>query len=285
MLTNKKTKSEEVYTEVILVTPELADEFLSKNHNNRQLKQATINYYKDMMLRDRWLVNGESIKISESGVLLDGQHRLEAVRQAEKAIRMSVTYNVDEDAFFTIDAGRPRRLADYLRVSGKVGNLPVISAAARIAMNFSKDGEYIGRTMRLPPDILLWYLENHPGVQASVEYINSRMNNICSASISSGLHYIFSVVDNVAAESFFESLISGANLPKGSPILALRTRLLNLRGRGGSAWQKEIIHCFVIAFNAFREGKEVTYLKYLPGFPTYLEGFKGQLSDKAFVTF
>lgn len=275
--------NKEVYTVLETITPKIAADFLAKNTNNRSLSSKTVAYYKDMIVRDRWMVNGESIKIAIDGTLLDGQHRLEAIRLANKAVKMFVTYNIDDDSFTTIDAGRPRRHSDYLKVSGKSGQLSVLAAAVRVAMGFTKNGEYVYNSNKIPPDLLLWFLDQHPGLEAAVDSVSGKVNNICSRSIASSLKYIFSVVDENAAESFFEALISGANLSKESPVLVLRNRLANIRGGGGTTWQREVIHCFVTAFNAYLKNKKVVYLKFLDGQKTILDGFKGQLSDKAFV--
>lgn len=277
-----KNSDKDVYTKLENITPEKAREFLSKNINNRNLNGSTVRYYQDMIERNRWQVNGESIKISESGFLLDGQHRLEAICKAGIPVKMFVVYGVDDDSFMTIDAGKPRRYTDYLKVSGKTGDLPAISAASRIAMGFDSSGTY-NIIKRVSPDTLLWFIDKHPGLTAAVENIGGRTNNLCSRSIASALKYIFSIVDDVAAECFFDSLISGANLEEGSPILALRNRLTTSRGMYGSSGQKENIHAFVSAFNSYRAGKKIAYLKANSGTGIVLKDFKGQLSDSCFI--
>jgi hypothetical protein len=66
----------------------------------------------------RWKPNGETIKFTMDGVLLDGQHRLAAVALAGVGIETTVVWGLDPDCFDTIDSGRPRSAADMLAIQG-----------------------------------------------------------------------------------------------------------------------------------------------------------------------
>ena len=56
-----------------------AQEPLTKNDHNRRLSPVRIRKFADEMQNGMWVYNGESIIVSESGRLLDGQHRLHAI--------------------------------------------------------------------------------------------------------------------------------------------------------------------------------------------------------------
>lgn len=267
MLNNRANPSngaEYVYSDRELITPESAAEYLKKNVYNRRLDQATVKYYQDMMLNNRWYLNGESIKFSTDGTLLDGQHRLEAVIKSGKAIETFVIRNLDKKTFVTIDAGKSRKPPDFLKAMGKIGNLAKLSSAARISMNFSENGEYIEKKSKVPPESLLDFIEKNKPLEFIVEQTNSKAIDICPKSIAIAMRYIFSLVDKNAADDFFDKLISGADLHVGSPILVLRTRLTNLKVRHGQSSRREIVSCFVSAFNSFREGRGIKSLKYKP---------------------
>ena len=106
-----------------LVTPEMAEKWLSSNADNqRQLKKARVEKYAKEMLDGMWLYNGESIVISESGRLLDGQHRLSAVIKAGIPVEMAVIDDVPDeqdgiDTFTTINSEN-RSNADVLYIEG-----------------------------------------------------------------------------------------------------------------------------------------------------------------------
>lgn len=67
--------------EVETITPELAADLLSRNMKNRPVSQQRVRKYMAAMVAGKWLLNGEAIKISIDGRLIDGQHRLKAIIQ------------------------------------------------------------------------------------------------------------------------------------------------------------------------------------------------------------
>ena len=282
-MSNLKTvkKTNEEYAEIVDMTPEQAAKLLQANVNNRNLKPTYIKSYAKMMEAGKWHLNGETIKISKSGNLLDGQNRLHAVIKSGKTVKMFIAFNVDDDSFISIDSGCPRRYTDYLKVNGTNGDLNAISAASRIAMGFNKNGEFVP-VGKISPESLLWWLDRHPGIESAVGTIGGKTNNICSRSIASALKYIFSQVDDVSAECFFDSVITGENLSSGSPVLVLRKKILQKRGGGGAGWTREMVYYFVTAFNAYRANKKVVLFRYIDGTKIILDGFKGQLTDTSF---
>jgi hypothetical protein len=68
--------------------------------------------------RGEWDLNGQTIKVSVDGALLDGQHRLEAVVHSGVTISSVVVRGLSPAARDTIDTGRRRRLADVLAIEG-----------------------------------------------------------------------------------------------------------------------------------------------------------------------
>lgn len=98
----------------VTVTPEMAQYWLSKSKGNRSLKQMTklLEYKKDM-LRGAWLYNGDSIRFSEDGVLLDGHHRLTACSETNVSFVCDVVV-VPAESIHTIDRGAVRSEADSL---------------------------------------------------------------------------------------------------------------------------------------------------------------------------
>jgi hypothetical protein len=114
------------------ITPELAKKIL-ENHNrgNRPLKKAHIKMLITTLKNNEWMLNGESITFSESGRLLDGQHRLTACVSSGKSFKTIVIKGIkDDDAFGTIDIGKPRSVADLMDLQG-LPKAPLFSAIAK----------------------------------------------------------------------------------------------------------------------------------------------------------
>jgi len=116
----------------ILITPALAKHFLEKNVSNYRTKQETIvtKYSKDME-NDLWETNGSPIVFSKEGILLDGQHRLNAIVKSGKSVVMYVIFDADPSSIF--DAQHKRSIVQILRAMG-YSVAPTTPAVARAVM-------------------------------------------------------------------------------------------------------------------------------------------------------
>jgi len=100
------------------VTPEIADQLLASNVRNRPLSISKVKEYAGQMRNGDWKYNGESIKISSDGIILDGQHRLQAVIMSKSPIVSEIIYNLPSDSFDTIDVGKQRSGGDIFAING-----------------------------------------------------------------------------------------------------------------------------------------------------------------------
>jgi hypothetical protein len=66
----------------MMVTPELAKQWLEANTHNRPLSEELVIAYMVDMLDGRWQYNGDAIRFDHTGRLIDGQHRLHACIEA-----------------------------------------------------------------------------------------------------------------------------------------------------------------------------------------------------------
>lgn len=64
---------------ILTVTPEMAAKLLEHNKWNRPLNDLHVHRIKNQILKGKWQFNGDTIKVSADGDVLDGQHRLWAV--------------------------------------------------------------------------------------------------------------------------------------------------------------------------------------------------------------
>lgn len=115
---------------LVTITPEMAEIMLEKNIANRKVNQANVNRIAADMATGNYKVNGETIKISPNGEILDGQHRLLACVKSGMSFQTYIVYNVEREAIGTIDMGKGRSVADSLNVMGcniKSGIIPAMN--------------------------------------------------------------------------------------------------------------------------------------------------------------
>ena len=72
------------------VTPQKAEEYLSKNFNTRAINQKKVEKFVELILNDKWKSNVGRIDLSNEGILINGQHRLKAIVLAKKSVVLTI---------------------------------------------------------------------------------------------------------------------------------------------------------------------------------------------------
>jgi hypothetical protein len=117
-------KKETQYGEFIFCTPEMVEECLKYNPDNRNVKPQLVQVYKRDIVSDRWVPSHEAIAFNLSQNMFDGQHRCLAILEAGKGWPIWVVFNVLDEAKFTADSGAKRNQAEKLAmvVDPSLGN-------------------------------------------------------------------------------------------------------------------------------------------------------------------
>lgn len=90
----------------------------SHSGKNRPISRSRV----EALVRDfnsgSWKLNGQTVKFTAEGRLIDGQHRLQACVETGIPLRTFVLYGLPENAFATIDAGASRNFSRSLKRIG-----------------------------------------------------------------------------------------------------------------------------------------------------------------------
>lgn len=257
--------------DVELITPQKAAAYLKFNESNRPLKQGVVSRYAEAITNGQWEVNGEAIKFDEEGRLLDGQHRLHAVLKCGKAIESYVIRGLAGAVFDTLDTGKARSGADTLALSGEK-NYHVLAATLRILIIEEELGEsslhQTDFSRLITNKDLLNALERHPQLRYSVAtVINSiGLRRLIPMPPAAYCHYRFAEKNRQQADEFFRKLAKGDSLSSDSPLLALRNKLIVLKGtRLGAKIRAEIMACTIKAWNFHRKNQPSKSLRWQEG--------------------
>lgn len=106
-------------TRRVTITPAMAAEWLEGNTNNRNLSEQTVNLYTRAMLNGEWRTTHQGIALYEDCTVADGQHRLHAIVKSDTIQSMLVTFGVQREDAYGIDAHRPRSNLDIVRIGGE----------------------------------------------------------------------------------------------------------------------------------------------------------------------
>jgi hypothetical protein len=114
-------KSQHPSALVLDVTPDFAAEVLaSMNTRNRRVKPSVVEKYAKMMRNGSWTFSPETVSISKSGTLLNGQHRLLAVIESGTCQKFMFATGFNDDVFGVLDRGAGRTRADALGLGKKL---------------------------------------------------------------------------------------------------------------------------------------------------------------------
>lgn len=101
------------------ITPNMAEQFLSRNTSNRRLRKS----WSDALIREikngNYQTTHQGIAFTKSGLLVDGQHRLTAIKDSKQTVKMLVTTGLEDSVFQNIDRGMKRSLSDTTHLPKK----------------------------------------------------------------------------------------------------------------------------------------------------------------------
>lgn len=244
------------------VSPEIAGDWLMRNVINRPASPHTVTSYANRMRAGIWQETGESVIFAANGDLLNGQHRLLAVIQANVTVPILVTIGVPAESFVAMDQGRKRSGADVLAIMGEENFRSLSSALAIIIRN--ERGQLFnlgGLTPSLTNEAIVEALDRHPEIRESMDFWARQQSKIISKSMGAAFHYLFSRKDRQMADTFMEKLATGENLSSGDPILLLRDRILEGVGITHGRTRAITFEYIVRSWNAYRQGRTLKRLQ------------------------
>ena len=248
--------------ELINVSPTLAEAWLQRNINNRKIRPGKVEAYTRDMENGRWTASAHSICFDTRGILQNGQHTLSAIVKSGTTQRLVVQFGLPPEAMANMDTGAARSTADVLRWNDET-RAHLLAATAKLSAN-CLNGNIYRDTHRqvLSPMEITDFIDRHPDIREAV-LIGDRLKNKVGANPTSLATAAFLIQQSVgveATEQFFHRLGSGANEPEGSPILALRTRLFNMRMNSEQLSNREVVALIIRAWNHDVRGASVSYL-------------------------
>lgn len=247
--------------EIVDVSPALAEEWLARNPNNRNLRRAVVDSYARDMEAGRWHLNGETIKFFANGQLFDGQHRLHAVVQSGHAVPMVVIRGLADDVMATVDAGAKRSYSDALKLQGE-DNTSTLAAVCRRAVMWERGMRTNTGAIRPTPLEMTDFLERHPEIRTSAD-LAARLasRETLPASVYGLCHFLFAELDPDAATWFLMRVGDGDRIAADDPIGVLRARIARLRVSGGRINETVGLALCIRAWNAHRDGSSRTKLQ------------------------
>jgi len=212
-----------------LITPSRAKELLEANITNRSVKNPVVARYVKDILAGRWKEDtGELIKISKSGIVLDGQHRLHAIIKANKPLFLHIGYNINDEVFDVFDTGSSRSANDAFKISGIKNGLKISSI-----LNYYNKLKYQNSGSQLyqkatNSELLNQYYENpifwdNISLKSMVYYTTFKPIPVA---MFGGYYAYFYKINPDLANKFIEQLSTGLNI-ENNVIALLRNKFID----------------------------------------------------------
>lgn len=113
----------EMWSEMVLATPDYAHKVLKeRNKHNRPFNYKYVSFLANQIINKTFKEHHQGIAFSKDGVLLDGQHRLAAIIEANIPVMLQVSYNVPDDSMIAIDDHLKRSVRDAINLHGNVAH-------------------------------------------------------------------------------------------------------------------------------------------------------------------
>ena len=243
----------------IVLTPEIALEILEANRLNRPLRQPLVNRIADQIRRGLWKYNGDTIKISDTFDVLDGQHRLWAVAEAKRAVETLVVFGISREAFDTIDTLRAYRTAsDTVALEGVVRHRVIVSSALSWLLRYERGvlESYKVPANRVENSDVKQALRDNPNIVAAAERTGP-LRKIITPGLATFFYYVLSSQNTALAEEFVEILRDPARTALDHPYYLLRGYLTSAATRRDAV---RTIALMIKTSNAAYRGTRLTNL-------------------------
>jgi hypothetical protein len=252
------------------VTPKKAAEWLDANTTNRPISKSVVRGFAEAMSRGDWVVTHQGIAFDTDGVLIDGQHRLAAIVEADVPIELTVFTEVATDTFDVLDTGKRRNAADALAIEGEK-SATMLAAMVRTVWLFENrpDLNWSGGAAAVTNHQVVQALAAHPRLREHVnrgEQIAAATGMIKSA--AGAASYLVEQANKRAdLTAWYEGIIDGTGLAKSDPRLAFRKVMFQgARKQMGQPLRRrdtrEHVALYLKAFNAWATGEPLPHLRF-----------------------
>jgi len=251
-------------TEVRTITPVVATEMLKKNLNNRKVSENHVRFLAEEMRNGNWLFDGQPLRFDENNVLIDGQHRLNAIIKSQTSQNLLIITGLKKESFRVMDTGKNRNAADVLSINGEQYYSTIASCAKFIIMlkSGSSDRNRIGRTSNT--NIVKW-LENNRSIVDHIktaEKLKHAFSGVLTSTYIASFRFLFAEKDVLKSEEFIRKLCTGLDLTEKDPILTLRRTLIKEKMAKWNMPQKDKQALIIKGWNAYRLGKTPRWFRW-----------------------
>lgn len=246
----------------MVVTPEIARQWLEKNQNNRPIAKARVSLFKEQIDSGTFALTHQGIAFyGDFEELADGQHRLIAIAEGDKSVELFVTWGLSRDTVHAIDRGRPRSITNVLNFMGLLLSQQQTAACRCLWMDYHAARRETGWNNQVFDTHKFVEFCNHVLEAVTFAIPPKACRGLSHASVTAAIAAAWFTQSHVDLVRFKELLHSGVGASeRETAAVKLREYLLTQRvGNGNEARQELYLRCST-ALRAFLEGRGLSKL-------------------------
>jgi hypothetical protein len=235
-------------SQIVTANKELIDELLSKNTHNRPAKGSHVKYLREQIRAGNWTLTNQGIGVSVGGWIVDGGHRLEAIRaEGYPPVEFILVRNLPDDAQKHVDTHAKRSMSDVLQlVFDENISRTSVSCVNIILTVFKKM-----KAPKASPEEMIAGFETYAGsMRKVVEIPNAKK---LAASVLGAIVHAYHVIQDERILDFTRQVISGEMIKAGDPAFALKSWLDSSRHNAGQGMQVERFRKTLFAIDCLLE--------------------------------
>ena len=254
-------KSTTPQVHIITVNKDIVDALLALNVKNRVVKKEHLKGLTQDIKSSRFFLTASGVGVSKSGVLLDGQHRLLAIKAAGyPPVQIVLAVGLEEESQMVVDRHAKRSLSDALslHMDAKISSHMVALANALRALGATKKPscEFVFSPGSAGDSMIADFMADHAKLAFDVVAATSSARaSVCAAIFVYALH------KPDEAFEFARDVAKGINLMEDHPAYRLRMAIDRLKNATGASARMELFKLAASACMAHSNRRTLKSLK------------------------
>jgi hypothetical protein len=245
----------------LLVDADLARHILETyNSGNRKISASRVGRLAAQMASGEFENTGEPVILSREGVLNDGQHRLQAIVDAEATVELDVRFGIPRSVFPKTDTGAARTGGDVLSIAG-ASHGSAVAQAVRLLLLYERGLPGAVREFVSNAQVAVAY-ERWPDISEAAERLAGRAfpKGVRSTPLTCTVFLANRAPGKRKLDAWLDTLETGVGEGKSDPAHQLREYLL--RGADAGAGTREAMlerwGTMLRSWALYRAGETVT---------------------------
>jgi hypothetical protein len=250
---------------IVTATKPLVDALLAMNTHNRRPKNTHIDRLALDCSEGSFLLTASGVGVSKTGILLDGQNRLMAIRKSGyPPVQFTLVTGLDEESQRVVDRHARRSLSDsltiYMNVTVSTRMVALVNTLYEFGATCGISKPFVFQRGSSNPGLtdshMALFMANHGDLTASVVSETKGARASVMAAI-----WVYAYHHHDSAMEFARQVATGVELSEDSPAYRLRTALQRLKNSQGASGRMELFKISAAACMAHYHNRKMQLLR------------------------